>query len=205
MRIVKLPDGRLRIPMAAAGEGWAADGTEIIGADDPRYPDYLPLALTEDEHAARDRENASANAWPAGPVGNPLRSPARPPDSVIAGRQCERARHGGRDQASFCRLRLSAPCLPPCTHRLSHAGATWPDWRALAGSAPGPLRRLGLAGLQRLQGRNFRSSVTTTGLTRRVGHALVGGGTLGLRGGHRLLPLQGLCRPASGRPIASAS
>lgn len=35
MRIVKLPDGRLRIPVAAAGEGWAADGTEIIGADDP--------------------------------------------------------------------------------------------------------------------------------------------------------------------------
>lgn len=62
MRIVKLPDGRLRIPVAAAGEGWAADGTEIIGADDPRYPDYLPLALTEDEHVGRDRENAVTNA-----------------------------------------------------------------------------------------------------------------------------------------------
>lgn len=62
MRIVKLPDGRLRIPLAASGEDWVADGTDVIGIDDPRYPDYLPLALTEDEHAARDREDMAANA-----------------------------------------------------------------------------------------------------------------------------------------------
>lgn len=62
MTILKLPDGLLRIPVAESGDNWFADGTEIIGTDDSRYPDYLPLALTEDEHAARDREDAARNA-----------------------------------------------------------------------------------------------------------------------------------------------
>ena len=87
--------------------------------------------------------------------------------------------------------------------------AHWSQPRRLYAARPaGPCRvsagtaeEAGPRRLQRLQGRNFRSSVTTTGLTRRVGHALVGGGSLGLRGGHRLLPLQGLVavQPAAAR------
>lgn len=62
MRIVKLSDGRLLIPMSGAGDDWAADGAEAIGPDDPRYAGYLPLALTLEEHAAQEREDEPANA-----------------------------------------------------------------------------------------------------------------------------------------------
>lgn len=62
MRVIKLPDGRLRIPLAAEGEDWAADGTETIGPEDPMYAEYLPLVLSEEEHEAHDRESESTNA-----------------------------------------------------------------------------------------------------------------------------------------------
>lgn len=62
MRIVKLSDGRLLIPMSGAGDDWAADGVETIGPDDPRYAGYLPLALMAEEHAAHEREAEPANA-----------------------------------------------------------------------------------------------------------------------------------------------
>ncbi len=62
MRVIKLPDGQLRIPLAADGDDWTADGIEIIGPRDPRYAEYLPLALSEEEHEAHDRESEAANA-----------------------------------------------------------------------------------------------------------------------------------------------
>jgi len=61
VRIVKLPDGQLRVPLAVSDEDGDADGTETIGPDDPRYPEYWLIALTEEEHAARERADAIAN------------------------------------------------------------------------------------------------------------------------------------------------
>lgn len=62
MRITKLPDGRLRVPLAATTEGWAADGTETIGPEDARYAEHLPLGRTEDEFESREREAVAVNA-----------------------------------------------------------------------------------------------------------------------------------------------
>lgn len=61
MRIVKLPDGQLRVPLAVSDDGGDADGTEIIGPGDPRYPEYWLIARTEQEYTARERADATAN------------------------------------------------------------------------------------------------------------------------------------------------
>jgi len=62
VRIVKLPDGQLRVPLAVSDDDGDADGTETIGPGDPRYPEYWLIALTEEEHAARELADATANA-----------------------------------------------------------------------------------------------------------------------------------------------
>jgi hypothetical protein len=62
MKVVKLPNGSLRVPVAISSDDYDADGTETIGPDDPRYEGYLPIALTEEEHAIRERLSLSANA-----------------------------------------------------------------------------------------------------------------------------------------------
>jgi hypothetical protein len=62
VKIVRLPGERLRVPVTAHDEDSIADGTEIIGPDDPRYLEYSLIALTEDEHAARDRGFERVNA-----------------------------------------------------------------------------------------------------------------------------------------------
>jgi hypothetical protein len=62
MKVVKLPDGSLRVPVAISDDDYDADGTETIGPEDPRYEGYLPIALTEEEHARRDRLSLIANA-----------------------------------------------------------------------------------------------------------------------------------------------
>jgi hypothetical protein len=61
VKVVKLPDGRLRIPVAASGPGYHADAAEIIGPGDSHYQEYLPAAWTEEEHVARERDEM-ANA-----------------------------------------------------------------------------------------------------------------------------------------------
>jgi hypothetical protein len=62
VRIIKLPDGRVRIPVALTDDDCDADATETIGPNDPRYPAYWVIALTEEEHAARDSASEAANA-----------------------------------------------------------------------------------------------------------------------------------------------
>jgi hypothetical protein len=62
MRIVRLPGDRLRVPVAVSGDDYDADATETIGPDDRRYPEYEPLARTEEEHAAREEGAEIASA-----------------------------------------------------------------------------------------------------------------------------------------------
>jgi hypothetical protein len=62
VRVVRLPSGRLRVPVAANEEHSDGDGSEDIGSDDPRYHEYSLIALTEEEHAAREQADERANA-----------------------------------------------------------------------------------------------------------------------------------------------
>lgn len=62
MRVVRLPSGRLRVPVAANEERSDGDGTEEIDSDDPRYGEYSLIALTEEEHAAREQADERTNA-----------------------------------------------------------------------------------------------------------------------------------------------
>jgi hypothetical protein len=48
--------------VAVSDDDCDADATEIIGPNDPRYPAYWLIALTEEEHAARERASEAANA-----------------------------------------------------------------------------------------------------------------------------------------------
>jgi hypothetical protein len=55
VRIVRLPDDRLRVPAAVSGVDCDADATEVIGPEDSRYQEYARLARSEAEHTARER------------------------------------------------------------------------------------------------------------------------------------------------------
>src|SRR6266571_2632652 len=84
VRIVKLPDGRLRVPVAASDEGLAVDGTETIGARRPPLPGLLASRLHRGgarraRACERGRQRRASR-----PLGRPLQSSVRPPDSVIA-------------------------------------------------------------------------------------------------------------------------
>jgi hypothetical protein len=62
VKVIRLSNGRLRIPLAVSEEDCDADGTETIGPGDPRYQEYRRIALTEEEHAARERGADIADA-----------------------------------------------------------------------------------------------------------------------------------------------
>jgi hypothetical protein len=62
VKIVKLPNGKLRIPLAVSDADGDADGTQTIGPSDPHYAEYSQIALTEQEHATHERTGEIASA-----------------------------------------------------------------------------------------------------------------------------------------------
>lgn len=57
MFVIRLPDGRLRVPRSAVSEDGSiiGEGYEEIGPDDPEYDRLIDGALTESELAERRR------------------------------------------------------------------------------------------------------------------------------------------------------
>jgi hypothetical protein len=62
VKVIRLPSGLLRVPVAVNAQDSDADATEDIGPADPRYPEYSLIALSEEEHRARARAGEQVNA-----------------------------------------------------------------------------------------------------------------------------------------------